>query len=194
MTDQSKDRETDKSGRTKLVIIIAMSFVPIFVAYFVFFNYPGLLPTMTVNNGTLIQSPIQLDSIDVDADRKWRLLLPVAAECDETCQQVLYFSRQIHVGLGKYTPRVKRVLLVQAMPEGALAIFLEQEHGEVEVVNISGSETAMRLNALVPGSDYQRFVFIMDPNGNVMMYYRPDQVGKPLQKDLKHLLKTSNIG
>lgn len=39
-----------------------------------------------------------------------------------------------------------------------------------------------------------RHLFLMDPLGNIIMYYVPEKVGKPLQKDLKTLLKLSNIG
>jgi hypothetical protein len=34
----------------------------------------------------------------------------------------------------------------------------------------------------------------VDPLGNIMMYYSKDFVGKELLKDLKKLLRTSNIG
>jgi hypothetical protein len=34
----------------------------------------------------------------------------------------------------------------------------------------------------------------MDPNGNIMMFYTLDKAGKLMLKDVKHLLKASNIG
>jgi len=37
-------------------------------------------------------------------------------------------------------------------------------------------------------------IYLIDPNGNLMMRYTPDQLPKPLFKDLKHLLKVSRIG
>jgi hypothetical protein len=35
---------------------------------------------------------------------------------------------------------------------------------------------------------------VVDPLGNIMMHYNTDFVGKELLKDLKKLLRTSNIG
>jgi hypothetical protein len=37
-------------------------------------------------------------------------------------------------------------------------------------------------------------LLLMDPNHNVMMLYSLDKAGKPMLRDLKHLLKISNIG
>ena len=37
-------------------------------------------------------------------------------------------------------------------------------------------------------------IYLVDPLGNIMMYYAKDFVGKQLLKDLKKLLKNSNIG
>jgi len=37
-------------------------------------------------------------------------------------------------------------------------------------------------------------LFLVDPNGNVMMYFTLEKAGKPMLGDLKHLLKLSNIG
>jgi hypothetical protein len=37
-------------------------------------------------------------------------------------------------------------------------------------------------------------IYVVDPLGNIMMYYSKDFVGKELLKDLKKLLRTSNIG
>jgi hypothetical protein len=37
-------------------------------------------------------------------------------------------------------------------------------------------------------------IFLMDPIGNIFMVYPKGKAGKPMMKDIKHLLKYSNIG
>ena len=37
-------------------------------------------------------------------------------------------------------------------------------------------------------------VYLMDPIGNIFMVYAEEKAGKPMLKDIKHLLKISNIG
>ena len=182
-----------KIGRIKLLVIISIAFVPIFTAYIVFLYFPEWLPDMTTNQGTLIQPPIVLHDIEIESGRKWVLLIPVDSSCDEVCQRVLYLSRQTHIALGKNTSRVQRVILTEGRLSAEFEDLLKEEHSEVKVIDI-GDNTAVRLKSLIPNGLHHLIVFIMDPNGNVMMYYRPEQGGKPMLKDLKHLLKTSNIG
>jgi hypothetical protein len=183
----------NKIGRIKLLVIISIAFVPIFAAYIVFLYFPEWLPDMTTNQGTLIQPPVVLHDIEIEPGRKWVLLIPVDSSCDEVCQRVLYLSRQTHIALGKNTSRVQRVILTEGRLSAEFEDLLKEEHSEVKVIDISDN-TAVRLKSLIPNGLHQLIVFIMDPNGNVMMYYRPEQGGKPMLKDLKHLLKTSNIG
>ncbi len=199
MTEDPSSGQTErvtsdnKIGRTKLVILIAIAFVPIFVAYTVFFNFPDLLPDMTTNNGTLIQPPIQLEELGLEAEHKWVLLIPVGRTCDLTCEETLHMTRQIHIGLGKYTPRVQRVILTQGKMDTAFEALLASEHPGVSLVSIDGTRSLSELSRLAKGQ-LEQMVFVMDPNGNIMMYFTPEQVGKPMLKDLKHLLKVSNIG
>ena len=184
----------NKIGRIKLLIIISIAFFPIFAAYIVFLYFPEWLPDMTTNQGTLIQPPIVLDGIEIEPVQTWALLIPVGSSCDKTCQQVLYLSRQTHIALGKNSSRVKRVVLIEGPLSADFEALLREEHGEVKIIDIAHDDTAVRLKALVPNGLHKLIVFVMDPNGNIMMYYRPEQGGKPMLRDLKHLLKTSNIG
>ena len=196
MTEHSSPTNppVNKIGRIKLLFIISVAFFPIFAAYAVFLYFPEWLPDMTTNQGTLIQPPIVLDGIEIEPGHYWVLLIPVDSSCDKVCQQVLYLSRQAHIALGKNTSRVQRVILIEGRLSADFEELLREEHSEVKIIDIAGDETAVRLKALVPNGLHKLIVFVMDPNGNVMMYYRPEQGGKPMLKDLKHLLKTSNIG
>jgi len=49
------------------------------------------------------------------------------------------------------------------------------------------------LDALRSG-EVSELVFLVDPLGNIMMYYTPTHSGKDLLKDLQKLLKASQIG
>jgi hypothetical protein len=183
-----------KIGRIKLLIIISVAFFPIFAAYIVFLYFPEWLPDMTTNQGTLIQPPIVLDGIEIEPGQRWTLLIPVDSSCDKTCQEVLFLSRQTHIALGKNTSRVQRVILIEGRLSADFEELLREEHSEAKIIDIAHNDTAARLKGLVPNGLHKLIVFVMDPNGNVMMYYRPEQGGKPMLRDLKHLLKTSNIG
>ncbi|MCZ6503668.1 MAG: hypothetical protein O6945_14285, partial [Gammaproteobacteria bacterium] len=71
--------------------------------------------------------------------------------------------------------------------------LLAREHDQVTIVSLGRDVTATLRNvATDPVGD--PVVFLMDPNGNIMMYYLSWQGGKPMLEDLKHLLKVSTIG
>ncbi|MGB0691890.1 MAG: hypothetical protein ACPGPD_04220, partial [Pseudomonadales bacterium] len=61
------------------------------------------------------------------------------------------------------------------------------EHKDLKV--IEGN-----LGPLTAVSAASPLLFLVDPNGNVMMYFTLEKAGKPMLGDLKHLLKLSNIG
>ena len=199
MTDQDQNMAEQQTNtrkrwsRTKLVIIISMSFGPILAAYIVFYNFPGLAPTSRTNEGTLINPPVQGGEI-VSTNNKWTLIVVVESECNEVCEEVLHLSRQIHISLGKNSPRVQRVIVTSGSVSETLLAYLKNKHGNTEIVDIKGSEFAEQLQKVISTTELQSTVFLMDPIGNVMMYYPPEKSGKPMLKDLKLLLKLSNIG
>jgi len=201
MTEQDKTQNgspqpmsaKQKMSRAKLVLIISMAFGPILAAYIVFFNFPELAPTSRTNEGTFISPPVQGGEL-ISTNSKWTLIIAVDQSCDEVCKDVLHLSRQIHISLGKNTPRVQRVIISQGELSSEFSAFLENEHGNTEIKNFEGSEFIDQLQQVIGASPLSSLVFLMDPNGNVMMYYPPDKGGKPMLKDLKLLLKLSNIG
>jgi hypothetical protein len=96
-------------------------------------------------------------------------------------------SRQVLTGLGKNTNRVTRFILAEQPVTAELREHLEAEHKDLKVIEGNlGPLTAV--SAAFP------LLFLVDPNGNVMMYFTLEKAGKPMLGDLKHLLKLSNIG
>ena len=189
MNDESvtADEGAQRRSRAKLLAIMAIAFVPLFIAYFGYFFAPDLAPRGTTNQGELILPPVSASDINetLGQKRQWTLILPVGSSCDADCEQLLYLSRQIVTGLGKDSSRVGRVVLSEQVGQ-PLQTLLQQEHEDVQV--LSGPQ------APLTGVQSEPALFLMDPNGNVMMYFTVDKAGKPMLKDLKHLLKISNIG
>jgi hypothetical protein len=182
-----------KMSRAKLVIIISMAFGPILAAYIVFFNFPELAPISRTNEGTLISPPIQGGEL-ISTHSKWTLIIAVARSCDEVCRDVLHLSRQIHISLGKNTPRVQRVIVTGEELSFEFSAFLQDEHGNTEIIRVGDNTFMDQLQQVIGEAPLPSMVFLMDPNGNVMMSYPPEKGGKPMLKDLKLLLKLSNIG
>ena len=176
------------ASRKRFVALLLIAFVPMFIAYAAFFHFPNWAPTGTTNHGELVSPSV--DGVTISGELAdfdtWVLIQPVDGLCGDECRKMLYLSRQVITGLGKDANRVQRVVLISAdTPD--LVERLNGEHPDVKVV--FGVTTVKPVVA-----NDGPVLLLMDPNHNVMMLYSLEKAGKPMLRDLKHLLKISNIG
>ncbi len=175
-----------RQNRRSLVILFAIGLVPVFIAFVVFFYFPQLMPTATTNKGELIAPPVQADALGLDEfTGDWVLIIPVGSSCGTECEERLYLARQVNTALGRESSRVKRLVLWTS-GAGANNGVLDQ-YPDIETAFVP--ETKLE-NAL--GSAER--IYLMDPLGNIFMFYTLDKAGKPMLEDIKHLLKISSIG
>jgi hypothetical protein len=185
-----------KSARTRLLLIVAMVGLPMLSAWFLYRQAPELITVERTNQGELIMPPLDFGMLasngrDVLAGR-WGLLMAGTGHCDKICIQMLYECRQVHAALGKDIDRVQRFyLLADGEPDPAFAEILSGEYPHLKIISL---DTRRLEDTFGPAwaNDYK--VYIVDPLGNIMMVYTMDKLGKPMLKDLKHLLKASRIG
>ena len=181
--------EDKRHNRTVFLILAGIVVVPMLVAYVAYFHLPGWIPAGMTNEGVLVNPPVYAGEVNpaLVGSETWLLVQPVGGNCDASCEQLLYLARQVVTGLGKDAPRVKRILMASRPISDEFSSILEREHAEVEVV--AGDHA--RLNAI---TNHKPVLFLIDPNGNLMMFYTLEKAGEPMLKDLKHLLRVSSIG
>lgn len=186
--------------RAKLSFLFIMSVAPFVMAYVFFFVKPDWVPSGTTNQGELILPPVQASAVGIDhkalfeGDR-WILVIPVGASCDEGCVEVLYFSRQVKIALGKEAGRIERVVLSSGLNlSEEFQALLDQEHPYARLVHNSGPLIDGLIKPALGRTPVAPYVLLMDPNGNIMMLYTLEKAGNPMLKDIKLLLKASNIG
>jgi hypothetical protein len=183
--------EVNKSRKT-LVTLFSIGLVPVIIAWTVYNFFPQFLPVTKTNLGTLISPPIshQVAGISI-GERKWSLLVPVGTSCDEDCQKRFYFVRQVNIALGKNSDRVQRIIVAES--DTALD-GVSQQYPDLIRIDSSMAQFRKALEPTVTEPVSGNYIYLMDPNGNIMMFYTLEQAGKPMLKDIKHLLKISNIG
>ena len=136
----------------------------------------------------------------------WTLLHVVEGECAEACETNLYHMRQVRLALNQRRDRVRRVAVVDS-PD-ALGQALLAEHSGLVVIGgpPEAREALVEQIRTAPvdglaedgtdagGADPLDGIWLVDPNGNLVLRFAPDLDPRNMLKDVKHLLKVSRIG
>lgn len=192
-------------------ILLAISVLPIAAAYFIYFTGIGM-PDTTVNSGQLLPRAELIKSLmseeewqEIEADKKWRLLIPVPENCDKVCRANLYTTRQVHIRLSEKSIRLERLALVlgQNYVEGTsqkVKDALQVDHPHLRFLSSGSKEwsewkTSIHLppNSSVEQEkiDNNQVYFLVDQEGRAMMVYSETQHGNEVLKDIKRALKYS---
>jgi len=193
--------QQQRSGRRQLLLIASIFFVPIAAAVWLYFS-SGWRPSVGVQHGELVDPPrplpalalSQLDGSRAAADLlrgQWFLVHVVAGHCTDRCLAVLADLRQLRLALDKDAGRVRRVLLHDGTCCDAAFPALE---ADLLVLAAEGPEGAAFLGHFPPAADGAFGIYIVDPQGNLMMSYPATGSQRGLLKDLERLLRLSSIG
>ncbi|WP_020394315.1 SCO family protein [Thiolinea disciformis] len=200
-----KQASTLNASQKKLILIIALFFLPLFIAT-VWYKAapPTFLPDAGTNNGDLITPARRLAAFEQatltdqiwtlgNLETKWTLVHLLDAPCDEACSKSLYNTRQIRIALGKDMDRVQRVAVVKT-PEIAKADSkMWESHPDMTILISHGSQdlaAQIRHTSTAPANT----VYLVDPLGNLIMSFNPALAPKLMMKDLTKLLRLSHIG
>ena len=122
---------------------------------------------------------------------RWSLVYVAPEPCAADCRRALYVMRQTRLALNNDMTRVQRVWLATAgcCEEPSLA----QEHAGLLLAD-AHTDAAAALLARFPADAHATSVFVVDPNGNLMMRYDARRNPRGLLDDLRKLLQLSHIG
>ena len=201
------DSQQAARGRRTLVALAALFFIPLLIAFWLYYGGSTWRPVGGSNKGDLIDPARPLPSVSLPTPSgtatdegflrgKWTVLYVGDGRCDERCRKALYLSRQTRIALNKDMDRVQRVFL--ASGNCCDSAFLGSEHPDLLVAKLEGTG-AESLLAQFPVLDGQPVaqagrIYVVDPLGNLLMSYSAAAPDKALLQDLKKLLKLSHIG
>ena len=191
MTTQKKGK-----GRVQLLLIAAVFLGPLALATWMYFADQDLTPAGRTNNGVLLQPIANLQDnlpespLYAHSDGFWVLLYTNDAPCDDACERSLYTLRQSRLMLGKEMDRLVRVFLHgDTAPD---TVLLADEHNGLVVLNDGALKEL--LDNKKPADLEAGGYYLIDPLGNLVMYFRPDIDPSAMVEDIKHLLELSRIG
>ena len=183
-------------GRVQLLLIAAVFLGPLALATWLYFAGQDLTPAGRTNNGALLQPITNLKDavpespLHAHNDGYWVLLYANESACGDACEHSLYTLRQSRLMLGKELDRLVRVFLRgDTAPD---TVLLAKEHKGLVTLQDSNLKSLLdkkKHTDLEAGGYY-----LVDPLGNLVLYFRPDIDPSAMVEDIKHLLELSRIG
>jgi cytochrome oxidase Cu insertion factor (SCO1/SenC/PrrC family) len=173
------------ANRTQLVIIVLIAALSLAGSYVLFFYAQSSGEFATTNHGEFVVPPTTVQQLGWDIEgsgssstTRWWLWI-VASTCDDVCRGTIKNMRALHILLNKEAGRVRRGFTGPG--QEALTPWLADYPGLTQV-------------SLVDRESVADGIYIVDPNGNLVLFYPLDTDPKPVLEDLKKLLKMSQIG
>jgi hypothetical protein len=191
-----------RRSRTQVWILLAVFFVPLALAFLLYYGSGGWRPSGSTNHGELISPPRPLPSVTLPTPGgaplapetwhgKWTLLYVGDGRCDGRCRAALVLMRQTRLALNADMTRVQRIFL--ATGNCCDRAYLDAEHPDLAIALADNDAGAQLLAAFPDTAD--NFIYVIDPLGNLMMRHVPEPPpAKGLLEDLRRLLKLSHIG
>ena len=182
-------------ARVQMLLIASVFFGPLAVATWMYYG-GALQPEGRTNNGALlvpivsITSALPRSEIVKLGDGFWLLLYSNSGVCEKSCAAALYTLRQSRKMLGKEMDRLKRVFLHgDSSPD---TVLLADEHAGL--ITLRDGKLSALLNNKIPATLTADGYFLMDPLGNLVMYFEPNIDPSDMVEDIQRLLKLSRIG
>jgi hypothetical protein len=177
------------------VLLALLFLLPLVFATWLYYGGRVLQPEGQTNHGEILEPIVNLaealpgSRAAALSDGSWLLVYANSGDCNTSCRDALYTLRQSRLMLGKDMSRVQRVFLHG--PVAPDRVFLEQHPG---LLLVEDREWSRLLAERKPGHLAPGGFFLVDPLGNLVMYFAPDIVPGDMVDDIEHLLDLSQIG
>lgn len=178
-----------------VLLLFLLFALPLFIAAWLYYG-GSIRPAGQTNHGIILEPIANLrDAVPNSAavgwsDAHWLLIYANDDRCGADCRRSLYTMRQIRLMLGKDMHRLRRVFLHGDAPPDR--VLIEEQHQGLNTLKDNGLSAllAARRPQGVAAGGY----FLVDPLGNLVMYFPPDIVPGDMADDIEHLLDLSRIG
>ncbi len=178
-----------------MLLIATVFFGPLAIASWMYFS-GSLQPQGRTNHGALLEPisnlPDELPHSGIGklGEGYWLLVYSNDGECDLACDESLYTIGQARKMLGKEMDRLKRLFLHDVSSPDTVDFAVQH----IGLLSMSDAELSDMLNNKVPATLASGGYFLIDPLGNLVMYFEPELDPGDMVKDIQRLLKFSRIG
>jgi len=196
------------SPRVALLVIAALFFLPLVLAWLMHTGTIEFQPHSTRNLGQLVQPPVPVEwarvslgdsphePADAAFDGHWLVLHAVPRPCDEACWRQVADLRQIHRASGRQQSRIRLALLHDSEAADD-AVDLHDIYAAFRLIeNPDGSLWRILdrvASASEPAASARGSTYLIDPLGNIMLFYAAGYDPNDLKSDLQRLLTWSKL-
>lgn len=184
-------------------MLFAVFIVPLLIAIAMYVMRNESTNTNTAAHGELIHPAQPIQTLELSSDNsgsyglddikgKWTYLLYIEDTCNLECEAALFKIRQTRISTGRERNRVQ--LLLATSPGKSVSIDNDIVARNPRVVFSKIKELTISDEVAEKEKLQSAYIYIIDPNGNLMMKYDDTATAKGMLKDIKKLLKLSNIG
>ena len=162
------------ASRAKLLLVFFLFLGPLCAAFIWYYGLGAtLVPKSQSNNAPLIAPVVSLTTFENDShfsdvvnfsslQKKWTIVHLLESNCDETCKQALYNTRQTRIALGKDSHRIQRIIILS---DSKFAKEVEYNHEDAFILKPQTNGLEQQLQPIIhtrsrrcPGVDHRRSV------------------------------------
>lgn len=189
-----------RAGRRTALLVAALLVLPFALATLLWGS--GWQPSGRVNHGELLlRDDLPLRQLTPGhlqpaatarplLDGRWALVLAVPGECGANCATQLHLARQVQVSLNKEMTRLNRGLLGPQLADEATLAALAARWPDLAIARADGAAWAQFGGEAVTAPR----LFVLDPQGRLVLRYPPAPDPQGVRRDLERLLKYSWTG
>jgi hypothetical protein len=195
----NKGTQKRASGRLQIVLVGLLFAVPLILAAWLYYD-GSLRPAGRSNHGAILEPIVNLQDVVPDSPAAllsqdhWLLVYSYDGACEAQCRDALYTLRQSRLMLGNDMHRLIRVLLHGELAPDRVFLdgFIAEQHPGLRIIGDQdfGELLAASRPPQLPAGGF----FLVDPLGNLVMYFPPDLDPRDMVEDIQHLLDLSRIG
>jgi hypothetical protein len=176
-----------KKNRLTLLLLLTMFLLPALGSWLLYVNRAHV-HLGTTNKGEFVQPPRQLDVAALGLPADWfahhlTLVYAGGEGCDAACRQALHVMQGTRLALGEQTDQVRLLYLSAGIPVADVI----QANPAVTGRDVTGAV----MRAGFDGADAPKYIYLVDPNGYVVLRYPLAEDPKNMLIDLRHLLGVS---
>ena len=173
-------------------LLIILSFAGPLVLATVMYKYSDLISVAPPKSyGNLIEPVITIskkeDFNNILGNKKWTFLYVYENEsCDLLCEATLYMMQQVRESVGRERQRISNLVIVNKNFKNEDNEKIINKYNKIKLLDIIQKPFFNKLK--------KNHLYIVDPLGNIFIYYEKDFKAKGLKKDIKKILRISRIG